>query len=140
MKNIFIDNDIVLDLLTMRQPYYEAVAKVFTLAENGKIKLSVSPLTFANTNYILSKKLSAIRSRGILGKLRILVNILPITAKTMDMALNDALFKDFEDAIQYHTALQNKQDIILTRNLKDFKKSKLPVMTASEYLSATENI
>jgi predicted nucleic acid-binding protein len=138
MKRIFVDNDIVLDLLAKRHPHFEAASGVFTLADKGKIILSVSPLTFANTHYILSKQLSAIRSREILSKLRILVNILPITAKTIEMALNDAMFKDFEDAIQYHSALENGQDIILTRNLNDFKKSILPVMTASDFISTPE--
>ena len=53
--------------------------------------------------------------------------------KIIDLSLNSD-FKDFEDAIQYYTAIENKLSIILTRNLKDFKLSKLPVMSAKEYL------
>jgi hypothetical protein len=53
--------------------------------------------------------------------------------KIIDLSLNSD-FKDFEDAIQYFTALENKLEIIITRNLKDFKLSKIPVMTANDYL------
>jgi predicted nucleic acid-binding protein len=65
----------------------------------------------------------------------VLVRVLPMDDKIIDLSL-DADFNDFEDAIQYYTALENDLDLILTRNLKDFKTSKLPVLTASEYLSS----
>lgn len=66
-------------------------------------------------------------------KLKVLVNVAPLDDKVLELAsVSD--FKDFEDAIQYHTALENGMDIIITRNKKDFKNSKLPIMTAKEYL------
>jgi hypothetical protein len=51
-----------------------------------------------------------------------------------NLALNDKDFKDFEDGLQYFSAIENDQDIIITRNLKDFKNSRIPVMTAEQYL------
>ncbi len=54
--------------------------------------------------------------------------------KIIELSLNDAEFKDFEDGLQYYTAVENQLDIIITRNLKDFKSSKIPVMTAGQYL------
>ncbi len=62
-----------------------------------------------------------------------LVNVSPLDDKIVELVLVSD-FKDFEDAIQYHTALENGIDVIITRNKKDFKNSKLPVMTAKEYL------
>jgi hypothetical protein len=59
---------------------------------------------------------------------------LSIDDKIVDLALNDRGFGDFEDAIQYYLAIENSQEIIITRNLKDFKISKIPVMTASEFI------
>jgi len=65
MTNLFIDTNIVIDLLAKREPFYEAAAKLFSLADRGKVKLCVSALTFANTNYVLSKMNNSIISREI---------------------------------------------------------------------------
>ena len=64
------------------------------------------------------------------------MRVIKLDAKIVELALNDSDFSDFEDALQYFTALENKQDILITRNLKDFKNAKLPVMTAEEYLTS----
>lgn len=134
MKKIFIDTDIVLDLLGQREPFYEDAAKLFSLADRGKIKLYVSSLTIANSNYVLSKLKSAKDARVILIKFKILVAVLELNDKIMELSLNDDSFSDFEDGLQYYTALENEADILITRNLKDFKISKIPAMTASQYL------
>lgn len=134
MKKIFIDTNIVLDLLGKREPFYDNAAKLFSLADKGTITLYVSSLTIANANYILSKIKGAKEARAILLKFKILVVVLDLTDKMVDLSLNDTSFKDFEDGLQYYTAVQNESDIIITRNLKDFKRSKIPVMTAGQYL------
>lgn len=72
-------------------------------------------------------------TRRFLNNYRILVIILPVDEKIIDLALQ-SLFKDFEDAIQYHTAVQNNIPIFLTRNLRDYKKADIPVMTAEDFL------
>ncbi|HBF87722.1 MAG TPA: PIN domain nuclease [Bacteroidales bacterium] len=134
MKKLFIDTNIVIDLLAKREPFYEDAAKLFSLADKNKCKLYLSTLTFANINYILQKTNSVTSTREILRKFKILISILSIDDKIIDLALNDNKFIDFEDAIQYYSAIENNQDIIITRNLKDFTHSKLPVMTASEFI------
>lgn len=134
MKKLFVDTNIVLDLLAKREPFYEEAAKLFSLADRKSVKICISSLTFANTNYILQRANSATTTREILRRFKILVTILAIDDKVIDLALNDTNFNDFEDAIQYYSAIVNRQDIIITRNLKDFSASKLPVMTANEFL------
>jgi predicted nucleic acid-binding protein len=134
MKKLFIDTNIVLDLLGKREPFYDAAAKLFSLADRGKVKLYISSLTVANTNYVLSKLKSKKEARVILLKFKILVVVLELNDKIIELSLNDDDFKDFEDGLQYYTALENEAEIIITRNLKDFKASKVPVMTASQYL------
>ncbi len=134
MKKIFIDTNIVLDLLGQREPFYEDAAKLFSLADRGEIKLYVSSLTIANSSYVLSKLKSAKDARSILIKFKILVTVLELNDKIVELSLNDDSFSDFEDGLQYYTALENEADILITRNLKDFKSSKISVMTASQYL------
>ena len=133
MAGLFIDTDIVLDLLLERQPFYSYSARLFTLADKGVIKVSVSSLSFNNLDYMLSKQYGKADSRKILGRFKLLVNVLAVDDKVISLALNSP-FTDFEDAIQYYTAIQNKIPLLITRNLKDYKEAAIPVMTAETYL------
>ena len=134
MQKLFADTDIVIDLLSARQPHYQYAAELFSLADKGNLKLFVSSLTFANTHYILSRQLSSAKARKLLFKFKTLVTLLEVNDKILELALSSD-FNDFEDAIQYHTALENELSVIITRNLKDFKKSQITILTAHQYLS-----
>lgn len=135
MEKIFADTDIILDLLAGREPHYEFSAALFSLADKGIIKVYASPLSFSNLNYILSKQYSAEQSRKKLLKLKALIHILPVNEKITELALASE-FKDFEDALQYYTAIEGNCKLLLTRNLKDYKKSSLPVLTAEQYIKS----
>lgn len=134
MKKLFIDTNIIIELLSHREPFYDESAELFSLADRKIIELSVSSLAIANTSYTLLRQTDSKKTKEILRKLRLIVKILPLDDKIIGVALNDDSFTDFEDGLQYFTAIENNQDLIITRNLKDFKKSKLPVMTASQFL------
>jgi predicted nucleic acid-binding protein len=133
MDRLLVDTNIVLDLLAERKEFLLEAQQLFTLSDKKEVKLYVSSLTFANTFYILSQKLKLSNARKILRKFKVLVDVLPMDDKIIDLSL-ESDFKDFEDAIQYHTAVENEIDIIITRNLKDFKTSKIPVLTAKDYI------
>ena len=135
MDKLFVDTDIVLDLLTKREPHYSPAAELFSLADKKEIRLYVSPLSFANINYILSKILSSDQSRKKLLKFKTLVTVLINDEKTIELALTSD-FKDFEDGIQYYTAIEGGLKILLTRNLKDYKSALISVMTAEQYLKS----
>ncbi len=135
MKKILIDTNIVIDLLSKRKDFYEDAANLFSQADKKELNLSISSLTFANTNYILTKLKSAKDAREILRKFKVLVELLSLDDKITELALSDDSFPDFEDGLQYYTAIENDIDLIISRNKKDFKNSKLPVLTAKEYLA-----
>ena len=134
MKKLFIDTNIIIDLLSRREPFYAESAALFSLADQKIIELNISSLTIANTSYTLLRQTKSGKTKEILRKLRLIVNVLPLDDKIIGVALNDDSFTDFEDGLQYFTAIENKQDLIITRNLKEFKASKLPVMTARQFL------
>lgn len=134
MTKLLVDTNILLDLLARREPHYSGAAQIFSLADKEQVILSVSSLCFSTVYYVLSKTYHANGTLDILRRLKILVRVLSLNDKIIELALNDNTIGDFEDALQYHTALENSQDIILTRNQKDFKKSILPVMNPDEYL------
>ena len=133
MEAVFIDTDISLDLLAERMPHYTAAARLFTMADKGKIRIHVSSLSFNNLNYLLSRQYSQKEARRILHTFKILVNVLPVDDKIVDLSLHSE-FRDFEDAIQYFTAIENNIATLLTRNLKDYKRAKITVMTAEDFL------
>lgn len=134
-RRIFIDTNIMLDFLGEREPFYEPMAKIATLAEKEKLTLVVSPISFATVNYFLSKYESSEAARGKLRKFKILSEICPIDERTVEKALNSSI-KDFEDALQYFGATESECEIIITRNGKDFEQSLIPIMTAKEFLSS----
>lgn len=133
MDTLLVDTNVVLDLLARREDYFKEAQELFTLSDHNKVQLNVSSLTFANTHYILSEQLKTPNVRKILRKLKVLVNVISLNDKIIELAL-DSDFKDFEDAIQYYSALKCGADIIVTRNQKDFKRAKIPVLTAREYM------
>lgn len=109
---------------------------LFTLADKQKFTLCVSSLSFANVNYILLQSKKAEEAKQILRKLKLIVDVLSLDEKIIGLALNDNEFRDFEDALQYYSAIESSAEIIITRNLKDFQKVKLPVMSAAQYLKS----
>jgi predicted nucleic acid-binding protein len=132
-RKIFVDTDVVFDLLAKREPFYTYAAQLFTNADKQEVTICVSSLCFGNLNYILSKHKSAVEARKILSRFKVLVTILPVDDKIIELALNSD-FKDFEDAIQYYCAIENGINILITRNLKDFKPVRIPVLTAEEFV------
>ena len=135
MKKVLVDTDIIYDLLAKRKPYYTFAARLFTKADNNKVKLFISALTIANIHYLLSRLKSDLEARKILNQFKVLVSIIPLDQKIIELALNSD-FKDFEDAIQYYSAIESNVKIILTRNLKDYKKAKIAVITAEEFIKS----
>ena len=134
MERLFIDTDVALDLLSGRDPHYNPAAELFSMADSGKVKLYISPLSISNLNYLLSRQYDKTESRRILNSFKVLVSITSIDAKIIDLALSSK-FNDLEDAIQYFTAVEYNIPILITRNTKDYKFAKIPVMSAQEFIS-----
>ncbi|MFZ1289582.1 MAG: PIN domain-containing protein [Melioribacteraceae bacterium] len=137
MKKVFVDSDIILDLLAKREPNYIFAAKLFTLFDQQKVIGYTSPIVFTNLHYLLKKNTSNLSALKSLRKLKTLINILPVDERVIEQSLNSD-FTDFEDAIQYFTAVNNGINILLTRNKVDYKKSKISIATADEFLKSWE--
>ena len=135
MIRLFLDTNVILDLLGERIPFFDSIAKVATLADQEKITLVVSPLSFTTIDYVLNRFESSESVLNKLRKFKIICEVCEVDEKTIEKSLNSN-FKDFEDAVQYFTALQSNCSIIISRNGKDFKNAIIPVMTAEEYLSS----
>ncbi|MDD3568267.1 MAG: PIN domain-containing protein [Bacteroidales bacterium] len=132
MKRALLDTNIIIDLLAKREPFDQDAKKLFSFADKEKVTLYTSALSIANISYVLLRKRKPEEAKQILRKLKLLIGILSLDEKVINLALNDNDFNDFEDCLQYYSALENKIEIIVTRNLKDFENSKIPVMTARQ--------
>ncbi len=139
MENVFIDTDIIVDFLTGRKPFSLESAKIFSLIDQNKIRGCVSALSFSILYYVLRKFGSHKKVISSLQELSELVDILKVDSNIIKSALISD-FKDFEDSIQYFAAQKHKKiDSIITRNIKDYKDSSLPVMTPEMFLVTFEN-
>ena len=130
---LFFDTNIMLDLLGERLPYYDSVAKIATLADNGQVTIIVSALSYATVSYFLIKFENREKSQEKIRKFKVISEICALDESIIEKGLNSN-FADFEDALQYFSALYSGCNLLITRNGKDFKESYLPVMTAEEYL------
>jgi predicted nucleic acid-binding protein len=134
-KRVFLDTNIVLDLLGEREPFYNSIAQLATLADQKKIEIIVSPISFATVNYFLTKFDGTSVAKEKLRKFKVLCEISKIDETIVEKGLNSD-FVDFEDSLQYFCAVDSECEIIITRNAKDFKHSLIPVMSAEEYIKS----
>ncbi len=134
MRKVLCDINFILDILLKRKPFYYSAAEVFRKIEEGEIEGYLCSLSFPILFYILTKQLKRTKAIKTLEKLRIVFKVAPVTEKVIDMSLVSD-FKDFEDAIQYYSALEIKADCIITRNKTDYKDNKIPVLTPDEFLA-----
>lgn len=134
MEKVFVDTNIIIDLLAKREPFYKDAQDLFTLSDKKEIELCISSLSFAKAYYSIAKHHKEVDAKKYLSKFKVLVTVFPLEDKAIELALASD-FTDFEDGLQYFIAMDNEAEIIITRNKKDFKSSKIPVMTAGEYLN-----
>jgi len=111
----------------------EFAQKIFSRIQRLKIELYVSALSIVNINCLIVKVTDKAQAKQILQKIKPLIHILPLNDKIIQLAFASD-FNDFEDAIQYYTALEYNITTLITRDLKDFKKASINVMTAQQYL------
>jgi len=135
MKKILLDTDVILDFLLDRKPFSDDTLQVLLKCEKKELQAIVTPVIVANTYYLLRQKASHVYVIEQLKRLLTIISVLSMDQRQVLSAL-DSKFTDFEDALQYFSALQHiKIEAILTRNTKDFKLSELPVFTPKEFLA-----
>ena len=135
MNSVFLDSDIVLDFYVKREPHHEAALRLFTHLRRSKTRCYTSPVVMANVYYMLTKIEDLKYALDKLRRLRKLVSVAPLNESIIDAALSFP-FKDFEDSIQFHCAMQNGIKTIITSNIKDYPKDQLKVADPGQYLTA----
>ena len=134
MKKVFLDVNVIVDFLIERDPFYDAIVKLISLADQAQISIVTTPLSFATTHYLISKVENKNIALKKLQNFKLLCHACTMNDLIVEKALNSQM-KDFEDALQYYSAINSQCQVIITRDGKDFKNSEIPVMTPSEFLS-----
>ncbi len=137
MDKLYIDCNILMDWLTGRLPFSIYAEKLISLAEKKLVEGYVSPLTLANSYYIIQKYHNKKMANNFLDDCKTMFSIVDITGSTALTAI-ERRYKDFEDDLHYFTAIDFKLDYIITRNKKDFLSKNIKVKTAEEYLRNEE--
>ncbi|MEY2596428.1 MAG: hypothetical protein RL634_1099 [Bacteroidota bacterium] len=136
MKKLFLDTDVLIDFLSDRQPFSEQAVQLFGYALKHKFSLLVSAISFDNIYYVLRRNgFSHAASIKALKKIHEVTHCVSIHGEIITAAL-ESDFKDFEDAIQYHAALEvGNVDFFITRNVKDYKQSEIQVVAPQHFLT-----
>lgn len=133
MKHYFVDTNVVIDMLADREGYADAACELFDAAGRGEVYLSICALSYSTIYYILRKYAGKENAISSLRDLTDYVSILPVDAEVIRKALYSE-FSDYEDAIQHYSALQDASvEGIITRNIKDYKYSDIPVLLPTEF-------
>lgn len=134
MKHILIDSDVILDFFFDRKPFSEEAAIILNLCQNKKITGYVTPVIISNIYYLLRK---TAKHEKVIEKLKQLLSIVEVLNMDKQVVVNalNSEFKDFEDALQNFAAISNGRiEIIVTRNIKDYKKSKIAVFSPDIFI------
>ena len=130
---VLIDINVLLDVLQMREPFYEASARLLALVEAGHIKGYIAAHTITTLFYLIQKDKSSAQARASVTSLLQFLEIAPIDQNTIEQALN-LDYRDFENAVQMICALQCKAEYLISRNITDYQPALLPVIQPVDFM------
>lgn len=133
MKRVFIDTNIFLDILFRREQFVDDALSIFDMAVDGQIVLLISDLSIANIKYITRKEISTEEFYNLIQIFRPIFTIVPLGAEVIDKAIS-LQASDFEDALQYFSAVQAEADCLVTRNIKDFAFANMEVFDSKTFV------
>ena len=131
---LLIDANVLLDVLQKREPHWKDSSLVWKLCETEQAEGAVTALTFANLVYVMRRELTPEQVHDVLKKLQLIFRFVDFSAADMEKAA-EMKWDDFEDAIQAVIAERISADAIITRNVRDFKQSKVIAFTPTELLA-----
>ncbi len=135
---LFLDSDVVIDFFTDRKPHANPASELFELNEQGNVRLYLSAVSINNIYHIVRRFLGHKKTLEVVETLTEMTEIVGTTKKEIIQALKSK-FTDYEDSVQYSSALTIKDlDVIITRNIKDYRNSSIAVMTPLNFLKMKE--
>ena len=133
MKKIFVDTNILLDLLFQRRGFFLDAKRLFNYSKSRNIDIFISAISINTIYYLLQKKFTKEHSKHLLEYIYDITDILPFDENIIFLA-HQSSFKDLEDAFQYFTAKEHHIPFLITRNIKDFAVDDLSVLSPQQFL------
>ena len=130
---LFIDTNVVIDVLAQRHGFYDASAAILTMLEKDEAEGFISAISFNNIHYILRKQSGKTKADNAIRMLLSAFNIVTLDEKILTRTI-ESNFIDFEDGIQFFSAMRSNADYLISRNVKDFPHDDIPVLTPEEFL------
>ncbi|MEG3927396.1 MULTISPECIES: PIN domain-containing protein [unclassified Microcoleus] len=130
---ILIDTNIIVDVALEREPFFAESDRILTFVEEAKIQGYISASTFSDLYYIIRRDRGRDWTLDFLRQLATFCQVATVDNSVISMALT-CNFKDFEDAIQYSTAVINRIDAIVTRNPRDFPVTTPRIVTPNQLI------
>ena len=138
MKVLF-DTNIILDVLLDREPFSEHASHLMSKVERSEVNGLLCATTVTTIHYLLSKNLDKEKAITNIKSIMALFEVAPVNRIVIDNALQSK-FTDFEDSVLHESARHAGAEYIITRNIKDFKNTKIPAFTPTEFLSMLESL
>lgn len=135
--NALIDTNVIVDVLTGREPFFASSSLVLDRAERGDFVATLCATTVTTVFYLVSRHLGAAATKKMLKDLTVICGVAPVNQSVIDSALNSG-FADFEDAVLHHSAVLAGADCIITRNEPDFRESSLVIYSPAQFLAALD--
>jgi predicted nucleic acid-binding protein len=132
--NVFVDTNVLMDVMVNREPFFGKSARVWSLAEAGQLNAAISTMTLPNLHYTLRREHGKVFAREAMGILRDLFQLVPFDLKIVNQAVESDI-DDFEDAIQFFSAISAGAATLITRNPKHFPARDIAIQTPEEFLA-----
>ncbi len=132
---VFVDTNVLLDVLARREPFYGDSSRIWSLAERGRIEAQVSVISFNNVYYVVRRAANRRTAEKALRVMRNVFTPVALNAQVLSQAI-DAGFGDFEDAIQFHSAVYAGAGCLITRDADHFPAADIPVLSPAEFLAS----
>ena len=134
IKKILVDTDVILDVALDRKPFSGQSRLVLAMIENNIAMGHVSSNCVANIYYVLRKLGGDASTREFIRKILKYMTVISIEHADVMESLSSGM-SDFEDALQNYSAIRNQCSCIVTRNIEDYKSSKLTIYTPNEFIN-----
>jgi predicted nucleic acid-binding protein len=131
--NIFLDANILVSVLNKEYPLFTYSSRILSLADNSQFKVYTSPLCLAIAFYFAEKKSG---NKMALEKIKLLatkVKIAGVTSEEVIETVRNIRVKDFEDGLEYYSAVAATCTCIITNDVKDFYFSEIEVLKADVF-------
>ena len=139
MIKVLFDTNIILDIALEREPFFQDTRTAFEEIDSGLITGFVTATTLTDIYYITKKEIGHNKALEFIQNLIEVVDVAGVDRSVIEYALVSG-FKDFEDAVQEFSSQRNAIEIIVTRNVTDFKESALKIFTPQQFVKYLKSI